>query len=104
VGQRRDRSERMIAFNDGLPTARKFCTASGSLFTILPTDVRWNGRSIGVEEGPQCTCSRCGKAIEEPDVAIRMWPADGVRFEYRFHPRCLGAETYDGPDDEDDDA
>jgi hypothetical protein len=41
------------------------------------------------EGDPGCLCSRCGEPIGEDETAIRASPKDG-RFEYRFHPACLG--------------
>lgn len=68
-------------------------------FEILPTDWRFVGPYY-IEEGePDCICSRCRKQILEDEIAIRAWPADG-RSEYRFHPECLGFETFDLRDDE----
>ncbi len=59
---------------------------------ILPDDTRWIDHA---EEGePDCLCSRCGELIPERVVAIRAWPEDG-RFELRYHPECLGFETFD---------
>lgn len=62
-------------------------------FTILPTDTRWPG-PWHIEEGPDCLCSRCGRAILEHEIAIRAWPDDDPnRYSYRFHPACLGFQA-----------
>lgn len=55
-------------------------------FAIWPTDRRF-GPCAAADNPP--ACSRCGEAIDESDLPIRCWPADG-RFEYRYHVRCLG--------------
>jgi hypothetical protein len=62
-------------------------------FKILPTDTRFE-TSPDVGES-DCICSRCAKPIDEDEVPIRAWPED-CRFEYRFHPECLGFQTFDG--------
>lgn len=57
-----------------------------SPFHILPTDQRFF--NAGDE------CSRCGKAIPETVVPVMAWPESGA-YEYRFHPECLGFDTFD---------
>ena len=73
---------------------------SASPIRILPTDTRWPG-PYSIEEGPECLCSRCEQPILEPEIAIRAWPQDDPnRYEYRFHPACLGCQAYDPRDDD----
>ena len=57
-------------------------------FDILPTDTKFsNSPDAG---NPTCICSRCFLPIGEDDVPIRAWPEDSS-YEYRFHPKCVGA-------------
>lgn len=67
-------------------------------FRILPTDTRF-AESYDAGD-PRCLCSRCGKPIPETTIPIRAWPSDG-RYEYRFHPECLGFVTTAPLDDDD---
>lgn len=74
---------------------------SAPLVTLLPTDTRWPG-PWHVEAGPDCLCSRCGRAILAHDIAVRAWPADDPnRYSYRFHPACLGLQSVPPLDDDD---
>lgn len=69
-------------------------------FRITPDDTRWPGPYY-VEEGPDCLCSRCGLAILDHEIAIRVWPYDDPnRYSYRFHPACLGMQGGEVLDDE----
>lgn len=64
---------------------------SAPLEILLPTDRRFtDSPDVGL---PECICSRCGKPIGEDEVPIRVWPAD-QSYEYRFHPACLGFQTF----------
>lgn len=57
---------------------------------LEPTDVRFLDSPDAGD--PDCFCSRCGEVIEERCAPpIRALPAGG-RYEYRFHPHCLGLE------------
>jgi hypothetical protein len=59
-----------------------------NLFDILPTDVKFYDSPFAGD--PACICSRCHLPIGEDDVPIRAWPEVGG-YEYRFHPKCVGA-------------
>ena len=65
------------------------------MFTILETDTRF---AAPTTPGEREHCSRCGEPIDEDTVPIRAWPESGA-YEYRFHPECLGFQTFDGPED-----
>lgn len=66
-------------------------------FALLPTDRPF---PTSLEAGhPDCLCSRCLLLIGERELPIRMWPKD-ARYELRFHPACLGFDTFDDDDDE----
>jgi len=57
---------------------------------------------------PRCICSRCGKPIEEYDLAIRIFVGKEGREkrgrtweymgEYRYHPSCIGVKTFEDDD------
>jgi len=40
---------------------------------------------------PDCLCSRCGKAIQEGEVPIRMFIDGDKGGEYRYHFLCVGS-------------
>ncbi len=68
-------------------------------FKILPTDrVFQDSPDAG---WPECICSRCGQPIGEDDCPIRAWTEDG-KSEWRYHPACLGAETFSSIDIEEE--
>jgi hypothetical protein len=52
---------------------------------------------------PACLCSRCGGLIREDDMPVRAWEEHADR-ERRYHPACLGLQTYHevGDDGEED--
>lgn len=61
------------------------------LFKILHTDRRFTDSPDAGD--PRCICSRCGQLINEDDGPVRAWPDDGS-YEYRFHPACMGFQTF----------
>ena len=47
---------------------------------------------------PECLCSRCLTEIPEDAVPVMAWSKRRPTHVYRFHPACLGMETFDDID------
>jgi hypothetical protein len=70
---------------------------SKNLFKIFVTDRSFTDSPDAGE--PNCICSRCGQPIGEDDGPVRAWPED-ESFEYRFHPACMGFQSYSPDEDQ----
>jgi hypothetical protein len=64
--------------------------------------VNWGGP----EEPVSDDCSYCGDAIPEESVPLRLWNAEGWAAVFCDHCSAawFGLQSFDGPDDDDEDA
>lgn len=71
------------------------------MYQILPEDKMFVDSP---DPGPDCICSRCGNPITD-ETPIRAQPVDdhpdSIRYEYRYHPGCVGMYASDSLDMED---
>lgn len=60
---------------------------------VLSTDVIF---TVSHDAGSECLCFRCLLPIIS-QLPIRVFPVS-KNYEFRYHPKCLGIETYDDSD------